>query len=100
MQPRSPTTHSGCASAANAAIEHMRDWVNGTPAGDWVSMGIPSDGSYGIPAGVMFGYPVTCANGEYKIVQDLSLNEFGLGKVKATHQELLEERAAIQHLLG
>jgi malate dehydrogenase len=91
---------SSAASAANAAIEHMRDWVNGTPAGDWVSMGIPSDGSYGIPAGVMFGYPVTCANGEYKFVQGLSLNEFGLGKVKATQQELLEERAAIQHLLG
>jgi malate dehydrogenase len=91
---------SSAASAANAAIEHVRDWVHGTPAGDWVSMGIPSDGSYGIPAGVMFGYPVTCANGEYKIVQGLSLNEFGQAKVKATHQELLEERAAVAGLLG
>jgi malate dehydrogenase len=90
---------SSAASAANAAIEHMRDWVLGSN-GEWVSMGIPSDGSYGIPAGVMFGYPVTCANGEYKIVQGLSLNEFGQAKVKATHQELLEERAAVQHLLG
>jgi malate dehydrogenase len=90
---------SSAASAANAAIEHVRDWVNGTN-GEWVSMGIPADGSYDIPAGVMFGYPVTCANGEYKIVQGLSLNDFGRAKVKATHQELLEERTAVQHLLG
>ena len=82
-----------------AAIEHIRDWVLGSN-GEWVSMGIPADGSYGIEPGVMFGYPVTCANGEYKIVQGLSLNEFGQTKVKATHQELLEERAAIAHLLG
>ena len=89
---------SSAASAANAAIEHIRDWVLGTPAGDWVTMGIPSDGSYGIPAGVMFGYPVTCANGEYKIVQGLALSEFSKTRAAATHKELLEERDGVKHL--
>jgi malate dehydrogenase len=89
---------SSAASAANAAIEHIRDWVLGTPAGDWVTMGIPSDGSYGIPAGVMFGYPVTCANGEYKIVQGLELSEFSKTRAAATHKELLEERDGVKHL--
>ncbi len=89
---------SSAASAANAAIEHIRDWVRGTPAGDWVTMGIPSDGSYGIPAGVMFGYPVTCANGEYKIVQGLTLSEFSKTRAAATHKELLEERDGVKHL--
>jgi malate dehydrogenase len=90
---------SSAASAANAAIEHIRDWVLGTPSGDWVTMGIPSDGSYGIPEGVIFGYPVTCANGEYKVVQGLPVSEFSKGRIAATHKELLEERAAIEGLL-
>jgi len=90
---------SSAASAANAAIGHVRDWVNGTPAGDWVSMGIPSDGSYGIPEGLMFGYPTTCAGGRYEIVKGLDLGDFAKGKIAATHKELQEERAAIQHLL-
>ena len=89
---------SSAASAANAAIEHIRDWVVGTPAGDWVTMGIPSDGSYGIPEGVMFGYPVTCANGEYKIVQGLELSEFSKIRAAASHKELLEERDGVKHL--
>ena len=89
---------SSAASAANAAIEHIRDWVLGTPTGDWVTMGIPSDGSYGIPEGVMFGYPVTCANGEYKIVQGLELSEFSKTRAAATHKELLEERDGVKHL--
>ena len=89
---------SSAASAANAAIEHIRDWVLGTPSGDWVTMGIPSDGSYGIPEGVMFGYPVTCANGEYKIVQGLQLSDFSKARVAATHKELLEERDGVKHL--
>ncbi len=89
---------SSAASAANAAIEHIRDWVHGTPEGDWVTMGIPSDGSYAIPEGVMFGYPVTCANGEYKIVQGLTLSDFSKGRAAATHKELLEERDGVKHL--
>jgi malate dehydrogenase len=90
---------SSAASAANAAIDHVRDWVHGTPADDWVSMGIPSDGSYGIPEGIMFGYPVKCSGGKFEIVKGLELNDFARGKVAATHKELLEERSAIEHLL-
>jgi malate dehydrogenase len=90
---------SSAASAANAAIDHVRDWVNGTPAADWVSMGIASDGSYGIPEGLMFGYPTTCSGGRYEIVKGLDLGDFAKGKIAATHKELQEERAAIQHLL-
>ncbi|HEX3062260.1 MAG TPA: malate dehydrogenase [Usitatibacter sp.] len=90
---------SSAASAANAAIDHVRDWVAGTPPGDWVSMGIPSDGSYGIPEGLMFGYPVTCKGGQYSIVQGLQHNDFAKSKIAATQKELQEERAAIQHLL-
>src|SRR5471030_2198456 len=90
---------SSAASAANAAIDHVRDWVNGTPAGDWVSMGIPSDGSYGIPEGLMFGSPTTSSGGRYEIVKGLDLGDFAKGKIAATHKELQEERAAIQHLL-
>ncbi len=90
---------SSAASAANAAIEHIRDWIHGTPNGDWVTMGVPSDGSYGIPEGVMFGYPVTCKNGEYQIVPGLTINEFSRARINATHKELLEERAAIENLL-
>lgn len=91
---------SSAASAANAAIAHIRDWVLGTPEGDWVTMGIPSDGSYGIPEGVIFGYPVTCKNGVYSIVQGLAVSEFSRGRIDKTHAELLEERAAVTHLLG
>ena len=88
---------SSAASAANAAIDHVRDWVHGTT--DWVSMGIPSDGSYGIPEGLMFGYPVTCSGGVYTIVKGLEHNDFAKGKIAATQKELTEERAAIEHLL-
>jgi len=90
---------SSAASAANAAIDHVRDWVNGTPSDDWVSMGIPSDGSYGIPEGIMFGYPVKCSAGKFEIVKGLELNDFAKGKIAATHKELMEERSAIEHLL-
>jgi malate dehydrogenase len=90
---------SSAASAANAAIDHVRDWVHGTPADNWVSMGIPADGSYGIPEGIMFGYPVTCSNGKYEIVKGLELNDFAKSKIAATQKELREERAAIEHLL-
>jgi malate dehydrogenase len=88
---------SSAASAANAAIDHVRDWVAGTT--DWVSMGIPSDGSYGIPEGIMFGYPVTCSGGQYTIVKGIEHNDFAKAKIAATQKELTEERAAIQHLL-
>ncbi|MBN9400689.1 MAG: malate dehydrogenase ['Candidatus Kapabacteria' thiocyanatum] len=89
---------SSAASAANAAIEHIRDWVLGTPAGDWTTMGVPSDGSYGIPEGVIYGYPVTCVNGQYTIVQGLSVSDFSRTRMDATYQELLEERNGVQHL--
>jgi malate dehydrogenase len=88
---------SSAASAANAAIDHVRDWVTGTQ--DWVSMGIPSDGSYGIPEGLMFGYPVTCSGGKYTIVKGLEHNDFAKSKIAATQKELNEERTAIEHLL-
>jgi malate dehydrogenase len=88
---------SSAASAANAAIDHVRDWVAGSA--DWVSMGVPSDGSYGIPEGLIFGYPVTVAGGNYTIVKGLEHNDFAKAKITATQKELTEERAAIQHLL-
>ena len=90
---------SSAASAANAAIDHVRDWVNGTPAGDWVSMGVPSDGSYGIPEGLIFGYPVTTSAGKYQVVKGLTHNDFAKAKIAATQKELMEERAAIEQLL-
>jgi malate dehydrogenase len=90
---------SSAASAANAAIDHVRDWVHGTPADDWVSMGIPSDGSYGIAEGILFGYPVKCSGGRFEIVKGLEQNDFAKGKIAATRKELLEERSAIEHLL-
>jgi len=90
---------SSAASAANAAIDHIRDWALGT--GDrWVTMGIASDGSYGIPEDVMFGYPVTCANGEYTIVQGLEIDEFSRSRIAITLAELEEERAGVAHLLA
>ena len=90
---------SSAASAASAALDHIHDWIHGTAAGDWVSMGVPSDGSYGIPAGVIYSYPVTCKGGAYSIVQGLSVDEFSRGKMTATHQELLEERDGVKDLI-
>jgi malate dehydrogenase len=90
---------SSAASAANAAIDHVHDWLLGTPPNDWVSMGVPSDGSYGIAEGILFGYPVTCSDGGYRIVQGLEHNDFAKGRIALTRKELLEERAAIEHLL-
>lgn len=90
---------SSAASAANAALEHMRDWVLGTAEGEWVSMAIPSDGSYGIPEELVYSFPVTCANGEYSIVQGLEIDEFSREKMDATQKELEEERDAIAHML-
>lgn len=90
---------SSAASAANAAIDHMRDWALGSN-GEWVTMGIPSDGSYGIPKGVMFGFPVTTENGEYQIVQDLQIDDFSQERINITLNELEEERAAIDHLFS
>ncbi len=91
---------SSAASAANAAIDHVRDWVFGTRDGDWISMGIASDGSYGIPEGVMYGYPVTCKGGKFDIVKGIDVSEFSRGRMQATLKELQEERDAIKHLLG
>ena len=90
---------SSAASAANAAIDHMHDWVLGTN-GKWVTMGLPSDGSYGIPEDVMFGYPVTCANGEYTLVKGLEIDEFSRSRIDITLKELLEERDGVKHLLA
>jgi malate dehydrogenase len=89
---------SSAASAASAAVDHMRDWALGTD-GKWVSMGIPADGSYGIKPGIVFGYPVTCKNGQYEIVQGLEIDAFSRGKIEATEKELREERSAIEELL-
>src|ERR1700741_1745103 len=89
---------SSAASAANAAIDHMRDWALGTN-GKWVTMGVPSDGSYGIPEGVMYGVPVTCANGEYTRVEGLPVDEFSRAAMDKTLAELEEERAGVAHLL-
>jgi malate dehydrogenase len=91
---------SSAASAANAAIDHVRDWLLGTREGDWVSMGVPADGSYGIGAGVVYGYPVTCRNGEYQIVQGLPVSDFSRSRMDATLRELHEERDGVKHLLG
>jgi malate dehydrogenase len=89
---------SSAASAANAAVDHVRDWVLGTPDGDWASMGIPSDGSYGVEEGLISGFPVTCSNGSYEIVQGLELNDFSESRIGATVKELAEERATIKQL--
>jgi malate dehydrogenase len=89
---------SSAASAANAAIDHVRDWVLGTQ-GKWTTMGIPSDGSYGIPKDVMFGFPVTTDNGEYKIVQGLEIDAFSKERIDITLNELTEEREGVKHLL-
>jgi len=91
---------SSAASAANAAIEHMRTWTFGTAEGDWVTMGVPADGSYGVPEGTMFGYPCTCKDGKYTVVQGIELSAFSKGRIQATLTELQEERDSIKHLLG
>ena len=90
---------SSAASAANAAIAHMRSWALGTSEGDWVSMGVYSDGSYGITEGLIYSFPCTCAGGDWTIVQGLEINDFSRAKMTATEQELTEERDAVQHLL-
>jgi len=90
---------SSAASAANAAIDHMRDWALGTH-GKWTTMGIPSDGSYGIPEGIMYGFPVICANGDYQMIRDLEIDAFSRERMDLTLKELLEERDGVQHLLG
>ena len=90
---------SSAASAANAAVDHMRSWALGTDEGDWVSMGIYSDGSYGIQEGLIYSFPCTCKDGDWTIVQGLEVNDFSRGKMQATEQELAEERDAVSHLL-
>ncbi len=90
---------SSAASAASAAIDHMRDWALGTPGDDWVSMAIPADGSYGIEPGIIYSYPVRCSGGQYEIVQDLDIDDFSRARMDDTEKELREERAAIEELL-
>jgi malate dehydrogenase len=90
---------SSAASAASAAIDHVRDWVGGTPRNDWVSMAVPSDGSYGIKEGVIYSYPVRCANGDYSIVQGLSIDEFSRKRMHLSDAELREERDGVKDLL-
>jgi malate dehydrogenase len=91
---------SSAASAANAAIDHIRDWISGSRDGDWVTMGVPSDGSYGIAEGVIFGYPVTCRGGQYQLVKGIELSDFSRERIDATLKELHEERDGVKHLLG
>ena len=91
---------SSAASAASAAIDHVHTWLHGTSAGDWVSMGVPSDGSYGIPDGLIYSYPVTVSDGEYRIVPGLTLDDFSRQRMEATHAELREEREGVRSLLG
>jgi malate dehydrogenase len=91
---------SSAASAASAAIDHVRDWVRGSAAGDWVSMGVPSDGSYGVPEGITYSYPVTCRDGRYQIVQGLSIDEFSRERMQKSLSELREERDGVKELLG
>jgi len=90
---------SSAASAASAAIDHMRDWFLGSAPGDYLSMAVPSDGSYGIPEGVIYSYPVTTKNGEYRIVPGLSIDEFSRKRMDATLAELREERDGVKELL-
>ena len=90
---------SSAASAASSAIDHMRTWALGTAEGDWTSMGIPSDGSYGITEGLIYSFPVTCKNGQYEIVQGLEVDSFSREKMQATENELVGERDAVKHLL-
>jgi malate dehydrogenase len=91
---------SSAASAANAAIDHVRDWVYGTREGDWVTMGVPADGSYGVPEGVIYGYPVTAKGGDYQLVKGIDISEFSRKRMDATLKELHEERDGVKHLFG
>jgi malate dehydrogenase len=91
---------SSAASAASAAIDHVHTWFHGTAANDWVSMAVPADGSYGIPAGVIYSYPVTVRNGDYQIVPGLAIDDFSRKRMDASHAELLEERDGVKTLLG
>ena len=90
---------SSAASAASAAIDHIRNWALGTPEGDWVSMAVPADGSHGIESGIIYSFPCVCKNGDYQIVQGLEIDEFSRGRMDATDAKLREERAAVQDLL-
>jgi malate dehydrogenase len=89
---------SSAASAANAAIDHVHDWVLGTPGGDWVSMSVASDGSYGVPEGIISSFPCTCSGGEYEIVQGLQIDDFSRTRIDATAGELMEEHQAVSEL--
>ena len=89
---------SSAASAANAAIDHMHDWSLGTPEGDWTSMAVASDGSYGVPEGIISSFPVTCADGDYSIVQGLDVNDFSRTKIDASAAELVAERNTVSGL--
>src|SRR6202023_3410879 len=91
---------SSAASAASAALDHVYSWLHGTSAGDWVSMAVPADGSYGIPDGVIYSYPVTVSNGEYRIVPGLTVDDFSRKRMEATHAELREEREGVKSLLA
>ena len=91
---------SSAASAASAALDHVHTWIHGTADGDWASMAIPADGSYGIEEGVVYSYPVTCKDGQYEIVKELDVDDFSRGRMDATETELREERAAIADLLS
>jgi malate dehydrogenase len=89
---------SSAASAASAARDHVRDWVNGTPSGDWVSMAVPSDGSYGVEEGLISGFPCTCSGGAYEVVQGLEIDEFSRARIDASVKELGDERSAVREL--
>jgi malate dehydrogenase len=89
---------SSAASAANAAVDHVRDWVRGTPEGDWASMSVASDGSYGVPEGLVSSFPCTCSGGDWKIVEGLEIDDFSRQRIDATAQELEEEREAVEKL--
>ena len=91
---------SSAASAANAALEHMHDWVLGSAKSNWVSMAVPSDGSYEIPEGLVYSFPVTCVDGDYEIVQDLAIDEFSRSMMSTTQQELEEECDMVKHLFA
>lgn len=90
---------SSAASAASAAIDHMRDWALGSAEGDWVSMAVPADGSYGVEEGIIYSYPVVCRNGDYEVVQGLEISDFSRERMQASETELREERAAVESLL-
>ena len=89
---------SSAASAANAAVDHIRSWSLGTPDGDWVSMGVPSDGSYGVPEGIISSFPCVCRDGKYEIVQGLDIDDYSRTKIDASAQELVDERDAVSDL--